>query len=140
MWPKRQKQSKRKENGCFNVTNGKSTKKKSKMVPHINLLYFLCILIASSSTDHWWIQTNIIHTKLRHYCILKYDLCKRNTLNCPQCSYGKQEDAYQFFFVCKNYSIARNTLFIRLLVHAWIGQYLYKCFVMWWRKSTFTDK
>lgn len=55
--------------------------------------------------------TNIIHTKLRHNCILNYDLCKRNILNSPQCSCGKQEDTYHFFFVCKNYSIARNTLF-----------------------------
>ena len=56
---------------------------------------------------------NIIHTKLRQNCILNYDLCKRNILNTgsPQCSFGKQEDAYHFFFVCKNYSIARNTLF-----------------------------
>ena len=51
--------------------------------------------------------TNINHTKLRHNCILNYDLRKRNILN----SCGKQEDAYHFFFVCKNYSIARNTLF-----------------------------
>ena len=28
-----------------------------------------------------------------------------------QCSCGKQEDTYHFFLVCKNYSIARNTLF-----------------------------
>ena len=32
-------------------------------------------------------------------------------LNSPQCSCGKQEDAYHFFFVCKNYSIPRNTFF-----------------------------
>ena len=54
---------------------------------------------------------NIIHTKLRHNCILNSDLYKRNILNSPQFSCGKQEDTYHFFFVRKNYSIARNTLF-----------------------------
>ena len=33
--------------------------------------------------------------------MLNYDLCERNILNSPQCSCGKQEDAYHFFFVCK---------------------------------------
>ena len=55
--------------------------------------------------------TNIIQTKLRHNHILNYDLCKRNILNSLECSCGKQENAYHFFFVCTNYSIPRNTLF-----------------------------
>ena len=55
--------------------------------------------------------TNIIHTTLRLYCILNYDCCNRHNLYNPQCSCGKQEDTYHFFFVCKNYSNARNTLF-----------------------------
>ena len=58
--------------------------------------------------------TNIIHTKLRHNCILLGDLYKRNITNSPYCSCGQTEDAYHFFFACKNYSRARNNLFNRL--------------------------
>ena len=37
-------------------------------------------------------------------------------INSPQCLCGKPEDTYHFFFVCKNYSIARNTLFDCLFI------------------------
>ena len=43
--------------------------------------------------------------------LILYNIIFFNILNSPQCSCGKQEDAYHFFFVCKNYSTARNTLF-----------------------------
>jgi hypothetical protein len=41
---------------------------------------------------------NIIHTKLRHTCILSYGLYRRNIVNSPLCSCGMREDAYHFFF------------------------------------------
>ena len=40
---------------------------------------------------------NIIHTKLRHKCILHYDLYKRNITNTPFCSCGQNVDLYHFF-------------------------------------------
>jgi hypothetical protein len=58
--------------------------------------------------------TNIIHTKLRHNCILLCDLHKRNITNSPYCSCGHIEDTYHFFFACKKYSRARNNMFNRL--------------------------
>jgi hypothetical protein len=58
---------------------------------------------------------NIIHTKLRHNCILLCDLHKRNITNFPYSSCGHIEDTYHFFFACKNYSRAFN----RLLVLTW---------------------
>ena len=64
---------------------------------------------------------NIIHTKLRHKCILHYDLYKRNTCitNSPFCSCGQNEDFYHFFFACNFFSKARNNLFNRLLCLTW---------------------
>jgi hypothetical protein len=44
---------------------------------------------------------NIIHTKLRHNCILLCDLDKRNITNSPYCACGHIEDAYHFFFLVK---------------------------------------
>jgi hypothetical protein len=58
--------------------------------------------------------TNIIHTKLRHNCILLCDLHKCNITNSPYCACGHNVDAYLFFFACKNYSRARNNLFNKL--------------------------
>ena len=46
--------------------------------------------------------------------------------------------AYYFFLVWKNYPIARNTLSVACSCLNW--SILIKSFVMWWRKSTFTDK
>ena len=52
---------------------------------------------------------NIIYTKLRHNCILNYDLYRKNIADTPNCSCAKQEDAYNFFFVkllkCKVYHV-----------------------------------
>ena len=48
---------------------------------------------------------NIIHTKLRRNCILNYDLYRTNIVDTPNCSCGKQENAYHFFFICKKYSV-----------------------------------
>jgi hypothetical protein len=42
------------------------------------------------------------------------DLHKRNITNSPYCLCEHIEDAYHFFFACKNYSRARNNLFNRL--------------------------
>ena len=58
---------------------------------------------------------NIIHTKLRHKCILKYDLYRRNIVDSPLCSCGIQEDAYHFFFTCNKYSKFRYKLMDNLL-------------------------
>lgn len=55
--------------------------------------------------------TNILHTKLRHNCLLNNDLCKRNIINSPLCSCGKYEDVYHYFFACTKYANARNNLF-----------------------------
>ena len=55
---------------------------------------------------------NIIHTKLRHKCILHYDLYKRNISDTPFCSCGQNEDVYQLFFVCKNYYNAETICLI----------------------------
>lgn len=54
---------------------------------------------------------NILHTKLRHNCILNYDLYRRNIIEPPNCICGQREDVYHFCFVCKNYVNARNNLF-----------------------------
>lgn len=58
--------------------------------------------------------TNIIHTKLRHNCLLNYDLHRRNIIDSPNCICGKKEDVYHFLFVCKCFSNARHTLFSEL--------------------------
>ena len=62
---------------------------------------------------------NIIHTKLRHNCILNYYLFRKNILviESPKCACGLPEDSYHFFFVCTNYTLARNELF-RCLLHS----------------------
>ena len=39
---------------------------------------------------------NIIHTKLRHNCILSYDLFRKNISGCPYCECGLQGDSYHF--------------------------------------------
>ena len=63
--------------------------------------------------------------------LILYNIIFINILNSPQCSCGKQEDAYHFFFVCKNYSIARNTLFDCLFMLKLVNIDNYKSFVMW---------
>ena len=57
---------------------------------------------------------NIIYTKLSHNCILNYDLCRKNIADTHNCSCGKQEDAYHFFFICKRNSNARYIMFDKL--------------------------
>lgn len=44
---------------------------------------------------------NIIHTRLKHNCALKYNLytCRCNIIN-SKCSFGKPEDTYHFFQMC----------------------------------------
>lgn len=54
---------------------------------------------------------NIIHTKLRHNCILNCDLFRYNIIDSPLCTCGKVEDTYHYFFSCTKYACARNELF-----------------------------
>jgi hypothetical protein len=56
---------------------------------------------------------NIIHTKLRHNCLLNYDLHRRNIIDSHDCDCGMKEDTYHFFFVRKRYSL-RNVMFDEL--------------------------
>ena len=59
---------------------------------------------------------NIIHTKLRHSCILNSDLYRKNIITSPNCICGQFENAQHFFFECSRYTRARNSLFDELLV------------------------
>ena len=59
-------------------------------------------------------KLNIIHTKLRHCCILYHDLHKLNVVS-HKCSFGAVEDTYYIFFNCKNYINARNKLLLQRL-------------------------
>lgn len=40
--------------------------------------------------------TNIFYAKLRHNCLLNFDLFKHNIICSPVCFYGKEKDAYHF--------------------------------------------
>ena len=61
-----------------------------------------------SHGERYW---NIVHTRLRHNCVLNKDLFRCNIIDSPLCSCGKPEDAYHFFFSCNKYSVSRNELF-----------------------------
>ena len=52
----------------------------------------------------------------RHNCISNYDLYRKNIIDTPNCSCGKEEDAYHFFCtcICKKYSNARYIMFDKL--------------------------
>ena len=39
---------------------------------------------------------------------------RKGIIDTPNCLCGKQEDAYNFFFICKNYSTARYVMFDKL--------------------------
>ena len=56
-------------------------------------------------------RLNILHTRLRHNCILNKDLFRCNIINSPLCTCGKIEDEYHYFFTCPRYNVARNVLF-----------------------------
>ena len=58
---------------------------------------------------------NIIHTKLRHNCVLNCDLYRCNIIANPMCSCGSLEDAHHLFFVCKKYSSLRQSFMYNLL-------------------------
>lgn len=58
--------------------------------------------------EHGKSKVNIIHTKLRHHCILNYDLLKINITESGNCRCWSPEDAYHFY--CKNYTITRNNI------------------------------
>lgn len=49
--------------------------------------------------ERYW---NVIHTRLRHNCILKKDLCRCKIIHSPLCSCGKIEDAYHYYFLVQN--------------------------------------
>ena len=55
-------------------------------------------------------------TKFRHNCISNYDLYRKHTVDTPNCSCGKQEDANHFFCTCirKEYSNAMCIMFDKL--------------------------
>lgn len=53
---------------------------------------------APSFFTHGKRKLNIIHTKLRHNCILNYDLHKINIIESSNCRCESPEDAYHFFF------------------------------------------
>ena len=55
-------------------------------------------------------KINIIHTKLRHNCILNNDLFRRNIIGSPLCSCGQVENSYNFFFSCPLYNQTFNEL------------------------------
>ena len=61
-----------------------------------------------SHGERYW---NIIHTRLRHNCVLNIDLFRCNIIDSPLCSCGKPEDTYHYFFNCNKYAIQRNELF-----------------------------
>ena len=56
-------------------------------------------------------KINIIHTKLRHNCILNKDLFRRNIIGSPLCYCGQIEDSYHFFFHVP-YTIKQETVFL----------------------------
>lgn len=51
---------------------------------------------------------NIINTKLRHTCLLNYDLFRHDIIDSYICSCEKEKDVYHLFFVCRKYSNAWN--------------------------------
>ena len=61
-------------------------------------LYQTCISKPPSYYSFGKRKLNIIHTKLRHCCILNHDLFKLNIVVSDKCSCGAVEDAYNFFF------------------------------------------
>ena len=57
---------------------------------------------------------NIIHTRLRHNCILNKDLFRCNIIGSPLCTCGSVEDDYHYFFSCNKYRNARYELFNKI--------------------------
>lgn len=55
-------------------------------------------------------KITIIHTKLRHHCILYLDLYKFSIIESRNCLCGLLEDAYMY-----KYTNARNKSFLKLL-------------------------
>lgn len=50
--------------------------------------------------------TNVIHTKLRHNCILNYDIHRRNIIDFPKFICGKK-DVYNFLLVCNDFGMQK---------------------------------
>ena len=82
----------------FSLNSYKNSFKNSKIAPPS---YF-------SYGERYW---NIVHTRLRHNCVLNKDLFRWNIFDSHLCSCGKPEDAYHFFFSCNKYPVSRNELF-----------------------------
>ena len=81
--------------------NGMLFLQKEDSLPHwvllknsLNTLKPTCPLYFSYGERYW----NIIHTRLRHNCVLNIDLFRCNIIDSPLCSCGKPEDTYHYFF------------------------------------------
>ena len=60
-------------------------------------------------------RNNILHTRLRHNCVLNADLHRCNIISSPLCSCGKVENTHHYFFSCPNYNEARKEFFDKFL-------------------------
>jgi hypothetical protein len=83
------------------LTSIEKFKKHIRKIPSKSPLYY--------SYGHRYF--NIIHTKLRHSCILNSD-----HIASPNCICGQFENAQHFFFECNLYNRARSSLFDELLI------------------------
>ena len=81
---------------------------------------------------------NIIHTRLRHNCILNSDLFCCNLIDSPNCSCGQIEDSYHLFFVCRKYATARYSLMNKLL--SFNNLYIIDVHLMLWGVDSFSDQ
>ena len=61
-------------------------------------------------------RLNIIHTRIRHHCILNKDLFRCNIIDSPLCTCGSVEDEYHYFFSCNKYRNARHELFDKIFM------------------------
>lgn len=77
---------------------------------------------------------NIIHTKIRHNCILNYDIYRSNFIPSPNCECGLQKDTYHFVFVCNRYINAKFSMTIWVIYYLWTASvllmFIYYCRVM----------
>ena len=81
---------------------------------------------------------NILHTKLRHNCILNCDLHRYNIIDSPLCTCGKIEDTYHYFFSCVKYARARDELFNNVFNICNLN--IVNTHVLLWGDTSITDK
>ena len=74
-------------------------------------LYQTCISKPPSYYSFGKRKLNIIHTKLRHCCILNHDLYKLNIVVSDKCSCGAVEDAYHFFSIVKTIQMQETNFY-----------------------------